>query len=114
MEIVYFTCLVRVLVQFHMENKEQLRQKMGNSFVNGSTAISVYVNEYLFVISLGCWLELTLHFRSKDSTYISCKDIEAMIYRNNQIIWNSPKGGGVFRERTISDNFKYFLKYFRD
>ncbi|KRY43790.1 hypothetical protein T03_2558, partial [Trichinella britovi] len=45
----------------------------GNSFVNGSTAISVYVNEYLLVISLGCWLELTLHFRSKDSTYISCK-----------------------------------------
>ncbi|KRZ57912.1 hypothetical protein T02_12814, partial [Trichinella nativa] len=32
-----------MLAQFHMENKEQLRQKMGNSFVNGSTAISVYM-----------------------------------------------------------------------
>ncbi|KRZ57933.1 hypothetical protein T02_7369 [Trichinella nativa] len=60
MEIVYFTChaqsvflcfnclmrtriLQLMLAQFHMENKEQLRQKMGNSFVNGSTAISVYM-----------------------------------------------------------------------
>ncbi|KRX51516.1 hypothetical protein T09_3010 [Trichinella sp. T9] len=24
---------------------------------------------------VGCWLELTLHFRSKDSTYISCKGL---------------------------------------
>ncbi|KRX52205.1 hypothetical protein T06_10153 [Trichinella sp. T6] len=77
MEIVYFTChaqsvflcfnclmrtriLQLMLVQFHMENKEQLRQKMGNAFVNGSTAISVYVNEYLLVISLadGILIEL--------------------------------------------------------
>ncbi|KRX14396.1 hypothetical protein T07_10381 [Trichinella nelsoni] len=56
---------------------------VGNSFVNGSTAISVYVNEYLLVvISLGCWLELTLHFRSENSTYISCNALPTYFVLN--------------------------------
>ncbi|KRY15146.1 hypothetical protein T12_4387 [Trichinella patagoniensis] len=76
MEIEYFTCLARGLYSPYFF------ASTGNSFVNGSTAISVYLNEYLLVISLGCWLELTLHIRSEDSTYISCKGLPTYFVLN--------------------------------